>query len=486
MTIQVTQCPSCGTSFRFTDAQLDIANGAVRCGSCLNIFQAREHTITSADSASALAVNTSPTDASDTEHLSSITSEKSAQIAGSENDQSTIDNSAVFSDTGGQDILDNIFDDDIFADDTSLDSLADELMATNRDQTPFSADDDSVFEFDDNVASTVEENLFDDTRISDDSPLPATDDNELQQRSNSAETSDFSHSFLGLEQDDDATAAFIERHGAGDGSDVDEDSWANKLFEEEMEEDYKGHEFYQNPDNVFEELEDEEDDYLDPELQDLLNQRDENYDQSPPQEEEFAIGSETLIAGNRIGEDKQALLANIEPEPVEFTGASLQNRWAKRAWTASIAAALALLFFQYVASNFDTLARDDKYRSILTSGCSFFGCTLPKNDDVGLIRSSNLLVRSHPEIQQALVVDAVIVNRADFKQSFPVMELRFTNLEGNVVAGRNFDPEEYLAGELSGQQIMPVRQPVHISLEIVDPGEQAVNYELYFHPREES
>ena len=484
MTIQVTQCPSCGTSFRFTDAQLDVANGAVRCGSCLNIFQARDHTITEANSASALTVNTSTTEAARTKHPTPIADEESGHGFESTDDQPTIDSGAVFNETVGQNVLDNIFDDDIFADDTSLDSLADELMATNRDQTPFSADDNSVFDFDSNTTSTPDENLFDDTRISDDSPLPVIDDNELPEAPAPRETSGFSHSFLGLDPDNNATASFIERHGP-DESDPDEDAWANKLFEEEIAEDDKSQEFYQNPHNIFDELENEES-TLDPELQDLLNQRDEDYDRGPAPEEAFTIGSETLVAGKKIGEDKQALLANIEPEPVEFSGASRQNRWVKRAWAASIAATLVLLLFQYVASNFDRFARDDQYRSILASGCSFFGCTLPKNDNVGLIRSSNLLVRSHPEIQQALVVDAVLVNRASFKQPFPVMELRFTDLAGTIVAGRHFNPEEYLAGELSGQLIMPVRQPVHISVAIVDPGEQAINYELYFHTSKEN
>jgi hypothetical protein len=47
-----------------------------------------------------------------------------------------------------------------------------------------------------------------------------------------------------------------------------------------------------------------------------------------------------------------------------------------------------------------------------------------------------------------------------------------------VVAGRQFLPEQYLAGEMTGTTQMPSMQPVHISLEIVDPGEQAVNYQL--------
>jgi len=40
---RITQCPRCGTSFRVTEAHLAVAAGAVRCGSCLHIFNAREH-----------------------------------------------------------------------------------------------------------------------------------------------------------------------------------------------------------------------------------------------------------------------------------------------------------------------------------------------------------------------------------------------------------------------------------------------------------
>ncbi len=43
METRITQCPRCGTSFRVTDALLAVAAGAVRCGSCLHIFNAREH-----------------------------------------------------------------------------------------------------------------------------------------------------------------------------------------------------------------------------------------------------------------------------------------------------------------------------------------------------------------------------------------------------------------------------------------------------------
>ncbi|MGA9664419.1 MAG: MJ0042-type zinc finger domain-containing protein, partial [Pseudomonas alloputida] len=36
----VTQCPHCQTSFRVTHHQLSVARGVVRCGHCLQVFNA--------------------------------------------------------------------------------------------------------------------------------------------------------------------------------------------------------------------------------------------------------------------------------------------------------------------------------------------------------------------------------------------------------------------------------------------------------------
>jgi predicted Zn finger-like uncharacterized protein len=40
-----TQCPHCGAQFRISEQHLAQAKGAVRCGSCLKVFQATEHLI---------------------------------------------------------------------------------------------------------------------------------------------------------------------------------------------------------------------------------------------------------------------------------------------------------------------------------------------------------------------------------------------------------------------------------------------------------
>jgi predicted Zn finger-like uncharacterized protein len=87
-----------------------------------------------------------------------------------------------------------------------------------------------------------------------------------------------------------------------------------------------------------------------------------------------------------------------------------------------------------------------------------------------------------PENRSQLVVDAVIINRADFQQPFPAIALTFSNLNGDIVAQSVFTPSDYLAGEAEELDIMPVETPVRIAISIRDPGRDAVNYNIIFRP----
>ncbi|MDA0979571.1 MAG: hypothetical protein O3B72_13515, partial [Proteobacteria bacterium] len=41
----ITRCPGCSTSFRVTGEQLRLADGDVRCGACLTVFQAESYLV---------------------------------------------------------------------------------------------------------------------------------------------------------------------------------------------------------------------------------------------------------------------------------------------------------------------------------------------------------------------------------------------------------------------------------------------------------
>lgn len=178
-------------------------------------------------------------------------------------------------------------------------------------------------------------------------------------------------------------------------------------------------------------------------------------------------------------------LLDLQDDPLQLQWEKPRRSLGKRLLWAGLAllAALALLG-QYVVFHFDELARQDAYRPWFVSLCPPLGCTVPSRVDIRLIRSSNLVVRSHPTFAGALVVDAIIYNRAPFSQPFPLLELRFADLNNKLIASRRFKPSEYLSGDLAGQSEMPPQIPIHIALDILDPGKRAVNYSLSFHSPE--
>ncbi|KAB0566052.1 DUF3426 domain-containing protein [Pseudomonas palleroniana] len=179
------------------------------------------------------------------------------------------------------------------------------------------------------------------------------------------------------------------------------------------------------------------------------------------------------------------VLQDLEDDPLHLYSQKRPSGWGRRLlWLLLVVIAAGGLAGQYIAYQFDDLSRQDAYRPWFQQLCPKLGCTVPSRVDIAHIKSSNLVVRSHPEFAGALVVDAIIYNRATFSQPFPLLELRFADLNGNLIASRRFKPAEYLSGELAGVSEMPSQTPIHISLDILDPGNKAVNYSLSFHSPE--
>ncbi|WP_283182787.1 DUF3426 domain-containing protein [Pseudomonas svalbardensis] len=178
-------------------------------------------------------------------------------------------------------------------------------------------------------------------------------------------------------------------------------------------------------------------------------------------------------------------LQDLTDDPLQLDWQKRRSPWGRRFfWLLLVLLGAAALAGQYIAYHFDELARQDQYRPWFQQLCPQIGCTVPSKVDIAKIKSSNLVVRSHPDFNGALVVDAIIYNRAPFSQPFPLLELRFADLNGHLIASRRFKPGEYLNGDLEGMAEMPPQTPIHIALDILDPGTKAVNYSLSFHSPE--
>lgn len=175
---------------------------------------------------------------------------------------------------------------------------------------------------------------------------------------------------------------------------------------------------------------------------------------------------------------RTALLMNIIPAPIEFNAKRMRRWYQRKLWpTLSILGLLALVV-QVAWFKFDYFSRVEPYRTGYLFLCPHLGCQVPTLVDTSRILASNLVVREHPDTEGALAVDVMLINGAPFEQPFPDLLLVFTDIDQNQVASRRFIPKDYLGGELVGRELMPQNQKIHVTLDLVDPGAEAVNYHI--------
>jgi hypothetical protein len=216
-------------------------------------------------------------------------------------------------------------------------------------------------------------------------------------------------------------------------------------------------------------------------------------DTTPTDSEADAIDQAGHQAGETDTTDGKPLVSEDEFDAlVAHQRRRIQVDRRQLGWTLLCLLAAAALAGQVVYANFDNLAQS-RYRNALTETCKVINwvrgerrCELPPPRNLARIESLGLNIMSHPRYADSLLVDTLILNRAAFEQPFPQIELVFRNDRGNIVASRAFLPDEYLAGELRGVNLMPVGQSVRINISIADPGSNAVNYEMRFLPTEDS
>ncbi len=121
-------------------------------------------------------------------------------------------------------------------------------------------------------------------------------------------------------------------------------------------------------------------------------------------------------------------------------------------------------------------------RPLLELVCQRVECRYNGPVDVDRIQLVSRDIRDHPTRPDALLIKATLVNKAPFAQPFPDMEITLSDLAGAVVARRRFHPREYLGSYWQPFLLMRPNQPVQVTLEVLNPGQDAVNFEFAFKP----
>ncbi|MFC4726699.1 DUF3426 domain-containing protein [Coralloluteibacterium thermophilus] len=148
-------------------------------------------------------------------------------------------------------------------------------------------------------------------------------------------------------------------------------------------------------------------------------------------------------------------------------------------WWLAAGLLLPLLVAQSVLADRQRLAADARWRPALERICATLGCSLRPWHAPQQFSLTSRDVRPHPSVPDALLITASFRNDARFEQDWPLLELRMSDLDGQVVAQRRFTPREYLGAQPPRPTLAP-RQSASLTIEVVDPGSAAVAFEFAF------
>ena len=89
-------------------------------------------------------------------------------------------------------------------------------------------------------------------------------------------------------------------------------------------------------------------------------------------------------------------------------------------------------------------------------------------------------MHTHPTRSGILVLSLTFVNLAPRKQAFPELEVTLTDASNQPVARRRLQPAEYLRPGADVDAGLATDVYLPVLLELGDPGEQAVGFEIRF------
>jgi len=432
----ITQCPNCGTAFEVSDRELSMADGIVRCGQCRHVFTATDFPV-SADSDKGAADDDTPDfarhDDVDIEDISA-------------NLRFTVREAPEEKDI-------EVPDDALFDDDTGEEQIK-EQIAESR-QMKFS---DAFLTSEQNTGNAFanEREDKDETTIPAPAAAVATDDDEVaSDEADSGEFDDVRPFILDDADDEDFPDAETKTEVAPAASTALDDST--------------------QPSMPAVQLDDEETPTRDDLPVVTVDDLDDTFSALDGGTPAQARHDEDVV----MAEPMSSKLQRIGGAPVEMPVYDTRSIFRRDGvWLAVACIAMLALLVQYTTYRFDTLAHDARYRGLLGVACKVAGCTLPAETNLQALQASNLIIRSHSSLQNALAVDFVLSNDASFAQAFPKLLLQFSDVNGQAIAQRVLAPEDYLAGEMAGAHQLKARQSVHVALEIADPGPTAISYAL--------
>lgn len=147
-------------------------------------------------------------------------------------------------------------------------------------------------------------------------------------------------------------------------------------------------------------------------------------------------------------------------------------------WTLTSVLLVFALLLQLAYYNRNSWSYDPRLAPYLRPLAKALNWPLEPRRDEGLIELTDTLVLAHPKYDGVLRVKATLINRAQFTQPFPTLEITLTDRRGEVAARRHYPPEEYLSKKQLELDGMSLNVATRIQLDIKSPGPQIEGFEI--------
>jgi predicted Zn finger-like uncharacterized protein len=451
MTVILTQCPHCQTSFRVSTIQLNAAKGLVRCGSCLGVFSAAANEIRIKHPDGYVVEELEPLDEQDAP----------AQSSADDADLAAVSISPIATTS--------------FETATEAELEADFETATEADfetetdfETEFEPESESDRESNDN--ETEQDATHDYRNDDDDISLGDMQLDELVYSEDSALEPPAPTVKVATVHTD---ASVVDQHDA-DPAGYDQADYDQAEYDQAD---------YDEGEDPADSTDESEQDYAPPAKQHSSFRPTSN---SHPSRDKRALHEylSALTDDEALAPVADSHLNILDEVPVTLTsGTRFRSQLAHSTLLLLNLALLLALPLPWLYTERDALSTHPRFSFLAPTVCRLFTCAAPIIAPVTSLYSQQLLVRSHPRFENTLEVSFVFHNDSAQAQPFPSLELAFSDLNNQLMSNRLFAPAEYLPPELRQLSAMPASSSVQVALELADPGKTAVNYTVKLHTR---
>lgn len=178
---------------------------------------------------------------------------------------------------------------------------------------------------------------------------------------------------------------------------------------------------------------------------------------------------------------------NLDDEPLRVVipdtfrqQSSAGSVWTGLGWSLLIILLALALVVQYGWFQRNQLQQHAELKPWLEKACALVDCQLEPLREPDKIEMLSRNVYSHPTRKNALMVSVTMINQATHEQPWPDVQIEFSNVRGGLVAARRFTPSDYLPENLAANELLAASTEISFSLEIQDPGRDAMTYEFSF------